>query len=52
MQIRASRAAPGKPDPLTGAPGRGYIPAKFNSRSTLEEVRPSQATELTFELAR
>ena len=53
VQIRAARAAPGKPDRLMGATRRGYIPAKYNSSTTLEEeVWPSQANELTFELKR
>lgn len=53
VQIRAARAARGKPDPIMGATKRGYIPAKYNTRTTLEEeVRPGGANELRFELTR
>jgi hypothetical protein len=52
VQIRAARAAPGKPDRLMGPTKVGYIPAKYNTSTTLEkEVGPS-ANELNFDLTK
>jgi hypothetical protein len=53
VQIRAARPKPGKPDPIMGATKVGYIPAKYNTSTTLEtNVSTGQKNELSFDLPR